>query len=56
VISIRKLGKHLGAEILGADLARPLDNDAFARISDAFFEHQVVAFRDQKRARLTPET
>jgi taurine dioxygenase len=48
VIAIRKLGKHLGAEILGADLARPLDDDAFARISDAFFEHQVVVFRDQR--------
>jgi len=51
VTSIRKLGKHLGAEILGVDLSRPLDDGTFARISDAFFEHQVVVFRDQK---LTP--
>ena len=49
--SIRKLGKHLGAEILGVDLSRPLDDGTFARISDAFFEHQVVVFRNQK---LTP--
>jgi len=51
VISIRKCGKHLGAEISGVDLSRPLADGGFARISDAFFEHQVVFFRDQK---LTP--
>lgn len=50
VISIQKIGKHLGAEILGVDLSRPLDDGAFARISDAFFEHQVVVFRGQKLA------
>lgn len=48
MISIRRLGRHLGAEILGIDLSRPLDDAAFAGISDAFFEHQVVVFRDQR--------
>jgi taurine dioxygenase len=51
VISVTKLGKHLGAEISGVDLSRPQDDDTFARLSDAFFENQVVVFRDQK---LTP--
>src|SRR5688572_20462803 len=51
MMSLRKVGKHLGAEVTGLDLAQPLDDAAFARIADAFFEHQVVAFRDQ---RLTP--
>ena len=51
MISISKLGKHLGAEISGVDLSRPLDDDTFARISDAFFQNEVVVFRDQK---LTP--
>jgi taurine dioxygenase len=51
VISIRKLGEHLGAEIAGIDLSRPLDEPTFAEVADAFFEHQVVVFRDQK---LTP--
>lgn len=51
MISVRKTGKHLGAEISGVDLSRPLDDGTFARISNAFFEHQVVVFRDQ---RLTP--
>jgi taurine dioxygenase len=51
VISVRRTGRHLGAEILGVDLSRPLDDATFARISAAFFENQVVVFRDQ---RLTP--
>jgi taurine dioxygenase len=51
MLSIRKLGKRLGAEISGADLSQLLDDATFARVSDAFFEHQVVVFRDQ---RLTP--
>jgi taurine dioxygenase len=51
VISIRRLGGHLGAEIAGVDLSRPLDEGAFAEVSRAFFEHQVVVFRDQA---LTP--
>jgi taurine dioxygenase len=50
VISIKKLGKHLGTEILGVDLSRPLDEGTFASISDAFFENQVVVFRGQKLA------
>lgn len=50
MISVRKLGRHLGAEIAGVDLRRPLDEAAFAAIADAFFEHQVVVFRDQELA------
>jgi taurine dioxygenase len=50
MISVRRLGRHLGAEIAGVDLRRPLDEAAFAAIADAFFEHQVVVFRDQELA------
>ena len=52
MISVRKTGERLGAEIAGVDLARPLDDAAFARVAEAFFEYQVVVFRDQK---LTPD-
>lgn len=52
MISITKIGKHLGAEILGVDLSRPLDDAVFTMIADAFFEHQVVVIRGQK---LTPQ-
>jgi taurine dioxygenase len=50
-MAVRKMGRHLGAEILGVDLSLPLDDAAFSRIADSFFEHQVVVFRGQK---LTP--
>ena len=52
MISIRMSGAALGAEIAGADLSCPLDEASFARIAAAFFERQVVVFRDQ---RLTPQ-
>ena len=51
MISVRKIGRHLGAEIAGVDLSRPLDDETFASLADSFFEHQVVVFRGQK---LTP--
>jgi taurine dioxygenase len=51
LVKLRKIGKHLGAEITGVDLSRPLDDGEFAGLSRLFFEHQVVVFRDQK---LTP--
>ncbi len=48
---IRPFG-NLGAEILGIDLARPLNGDDFARVHRAHLDHHVVVFRDQ---RITPE-
>ena len=51
MISVRNTGKHLGAEIQGVDLSQDLDEVAFARIAETFFERQVVVFRGQK---LTP--
>ena len=48
---VKRLGKALGAEIDGVDLARPLDGDTFAQVAAAFFQHQVVVFREQS---LTP--
>lgn len=37
----------LGAEVAAVDLARPLDDDAFARIAAAFDEHSVLVFHGQ---------
>jgi taurine dioxygenase len=51
MIRVTKLAEHLGAEIAGVDLSQPLDDSVFDQVSKAFFEHQVVVFRDQ---RLTP--
>ena len=50
--TVNRCGPHVGAEIRGIDLSMPLDDDTFARVAKAFFEHEVVCFRAQK---LTPE-
>src|SRR5690242_18656800 len=51
-ISIRKLAEPLGAEITGIDAGEPMPDATFRRIEDAFHEHCVLVFRNQ---RLTPE-
>ena len=50
-MDVRRIGKHLGAEIAGIDLSKPLDDDTFSKIAAAFFDNEVVFFRNQK---LTP--
>jgi taurine dioxygenase len=52
MITVNRIGKHLGAEISGVDLSRPLDDNTFSRIAKAFFDNEVVFFRNQK---ITPE-
>src|SRR5437660_3997502 len=44
---LRPLGAALGTEVLGIDLAKPLEPDTFAWITAAFAEHPVLVFRDQ---------
>jgi taurine dioxygenase len=51
-IEVKKLGRHLGAEIRGIDLSRPLDDATFKQVAAAFFENEVVCFRNQ---RIAPE-
>lgn len=51
MITVTRAGKHLGAEISGVDLSQPLDDDTFAQIASAFFDNEVVFFRNQT---LTP--
>jgi len=45
--SVVPLTGEVGAEIVGIDLAAPLDEDSFSRIRDAFFSHSVLVFRGQ---------
>lgn len=46
-IQVKPSGSALGAEIVGADLTRPLDDATFAQIRAAFYEHEVLYFRDR---------
>jgi taurine dioxygenase len=42
----------IGAEVRGINLNKPIDHDTFGELHDAFLEHCVLVFRDQ---RLQPE-
>ena len=48
MISVRKSGPCMGAEVDGVDLEQPLPEDAFAQIRDALHRHHVLAFRAQR--------
>jgi taurine dioxygenase len=47
-IEVRKLTPHIGAEISGIDLSRPLGNQQFQEVHDALMENLVVFFRGQR--------
>jgi taurine dioxygenase len=49
---VRAFDAVVGAEIVGIDLAKPLNDADFARVHRAHLDYGVVVFRDQ---RLTPE-
>ena len=51
-LQVEPLSAKVGAEIYGIDLSAPLAPEALAEIKQAFGEHGVVFFRDQK---LTPD-
>ena len=51
-IEVSPIAGALGAEVHGADLSQPLDDETFAEIRRAFLENNVVFFRGQT---LTPE-
>jgi len=46
-IDVKPVAGACGAEVTGADLSQPLDNETFAEIHQAFVDHQVLFFRDQ---------
>jgi taurine dioxygenase len=48
MITARRIGKTMGAEVSGVDLSRPLDDAGFARILDIFLEHKVIVVRGQR--------
>ena len=46
-VTIRPLSAALGAEILGIDLSRPIDEATFATIHRLFLDHSLILLRDQ---------
>ena len=46
-ITVSKLHPHIGAEVSGVDLRRPLDEATFEIIREAWHEHSVLVLRDQ---------
>ena len=51
-ITARPLSGTLGAEIGGVDLSRPIEDQVFAEVREAFHRHLVIVMRDQ---RIEPE-
>src|SRR5438045_8929528 len=49
---VRALQGEFWAEVIGADLARPMDDATFAEIERAWTRHSILVFRD---VRMSPE-
>ena len=47
MFEINLLSDALGAEVVGLDLAQPLDEVSFAKVHQAHLDYQVLVFRDQ---------
>ena len=47
-ITVRRMGPGFAAEISGVDLSAPLPEDSWRQIYEAFLQHKVIAFHDQK--------
>lgn len=52
MFEVKKIGRHLGSEILGLDLSQAMDEQTFQKFSKTFFENEVVVIKNQK---ITPE-
>jgi taurine dioxygenase len=47
-LEIRPLSDALGAEVIGVDLSKPIDEATFAEIHQALLESLVLLFRGQQ--------
>src|SRR5262249_35785821 len=47
-ITVTRVGVHLGAEICGVDLRKPLSDAAFETIQDALVDNELIIFRNQE--------
>lgn len=47
-MEIRKFDAPLGAEVIGIDLRKPVNDADFAQIAEAFYDNGILVFRDQQ--------
>lgn len=47
IMRVRRLSYALGAEVMGVDLSKPLDDKTFSAVNQAFLEYCVLLFRGQ---------
>ncbi|MEU9092872.1 TauD/TfdA family dioxygenase [Streptomyces sp. NPDC048428] len=47
-LEIRRIGGHIGAEVIGVDLSNELSGPVFSQVRQGLLEHKVLFFRDQK--------
>ena len=47
-MEIHPITPHIGAEVLNVDLSKPLGNEDFAAVHQAFLDWSVLVFRDQE--------
>ncbi len=47
-IEVKPIAGALGAEIVGVDMSRELDDEVVSEVRHAFLEHLVIFLRDQK--------
>lgn len=50
-LSVKPLTPHIGAEVSGIDLSKPLSNAQARDVRRAWLDHMVLVFRDQKLTR-----
>src|SRR5580658_1445809 len=46
-VEVRPVAGHIGADISGVDISKPLTADQVAAIQSALFRYKVIFFRDQ---------
>ena len=50
-LELRPISPHIGVELRGVDLSRPLDDEAFRAIRAAWVRHTILLVRDQSHLR-----
>ena len=50
-LEFRPLHPAIGAEVIGVDLSKPVDDDTFAAIRAEWIERGILLFRDQQALR-----